>query len=345
MVAAGAGASGGRRSARARFFLQPPHVSDRRSARPHDRVRRARARGRRQAQISSTPARRRSSPKGQLLYNFATARAAALKAGTIVVAEGYMDVIALVRAGFEARSRRWGRRSPKTSWPFCGASAPEPILVFRRRRCGLAARPSAAARLALPHLKPGHSLRFAFLPAGEDPDSFIRAQGSAGMKKVLDAGVPLPQVLWRVETEGKDFSTPERRAGPRASPWREIVGQIGDGKIADYYRRDFDEKVFDTFKRRAPRPRPEAGSSGAGPRLQSPGRPVGGFQPIRSRPCRRPSATASWPDGPDRRPSGQGDGAGGPALRGTRRSAFATAKSLPHCRFPTLRLTGCAMNS
>src|SRR6202007_3156322 len=40
--------------------------------------------------------------KGQLLYNFATARAAAAKSASIIVSEGYMDVIALVRAGFEA---------------------------------------------------------------------------------------------------------------------------------------------------------------------------------------------------------------------------------------------------
>ncbi len=73
--------------------------------------------------------------------------------------------------------------------------------------------PNAARGWRSPHLKPGQSLRFAFLPAGEDPDSFIRVQGSGGMKKVLDEALPLAQVLWRVETEGKDFSTPERRAG------------------------------------------------------------------------------------------------------------------------------------
>jgi DNA primase len=108
-----------------------------------------------------------------------------------------------------------------------------------------------AARLALPHLKAGYSLRFAFLPSGEDPDSFLRANGPAPMKKLLDEALPLSQVLWRAETEGRDFSTPERRAGLERS-LADIVAAISDAKIADYYRRDFEQRVYDAFKRRAP---------------------------------------------------------------------------------------------
>jgi DNA primase len=189
--------------------------------------------------------------KGQLLYNFATARAAALKTGTIVVAEGYMDVIALVRGGFEAAVAPLGTALTEDQLELLWRAAPEPILSFDGDDAGLRAA-QRGARLALAQLKPGQSLRFAFLPPGEDPDSFIRSQGTGAMKKVLDDALPLAQVLWRVETEGKDFSTPERRAGLEKS-LREIVAQIGDSKIADYYRREFDQKVFDAFKRRAPR--------------------------------------------------------------------------------------------
>ena len=74
------------------------------------------------------------------------------------------------------------------------------------------------------------------------------------MKKLLDAAEPLSRVLWRVETEGKDFSTPERRAGLERA-LAEIASAISDGKIADYYRREFEQKVFEQFKRRAPAPR------------------------------------------------------------------------------------------
>jgi DNA primase len=205
--------------------------------------------------------------KGQLLYNFATARPAGIKAQTIVVAEGYMDVIALVRGGFDYAVAPLGTALTEDQLHLLWRTAPEPVLSFDGDEAGLRAA-HRAARLALPHLKAGHSLRFAFLPTGEDPDSFLRANGPAAMQKILDAALPLSQVLWRVETEGKDFSTPERRAGLERA-LAEIVSAIGDTTIADYYRRDFNEKVFDAFKRRAPSPKRDwqpakRGSGGGG---------------------------------------------------------------------------------
>ena len=164
--------------------------------------------------------------KGHLLYNFATARAAALKAQTIILAEGYMDVIALVRAGFEHAVAPLGTAFTEDQLQLLWRTAPEPILSFDGDEAGLRAG-IRAAHLALPHLKPGFSLRFAFLPEGEDPDTLIKREGLAAMKKILDEAQPLSKVLWRAETEDKDFSTPERRAGleralsrnrPAASP-------------------------------------------------------------------------------------------------------------------------------
>jgi DNA primase len=186
--------------------------------------------------------------KGRLLYNFATARPAALKSGTIILAEGYMDVIALVRAGFDHAVAPLGTALTEEQLHLLWRVAPEPILAFDGDEAGLRAG-NRAARLALPHLKPGYSLRFAFLPPSEDPDSLIRASGPAAMKVLLDQAEPLAKVLWRVETAAKDFTTPERRAGLERS-LAEIVSAIQDPKIADYYRRDFEQKVFDTFKRR-----------------------------------------------------------------------------------------------
>jgi DNA primase len=187
--------------------------------------------------------------KGGNLYNFATARAAAIKAGTIIVAEGYMDVIALVRAGFAHAVAPLGTALTEDQLQLLWRTAAEPILAFDGDAAGLKAA-YRAAHLALPHLKAGYSLRFAFLPGGEDPDSFIAKMGSMAMGKLLDTALPLSEVLWKTETEGKDFSTPERRAGLE-HVMREIVSHITDGKIADYYRRDFDQKIFDNFKRRA----------------------------------------------------------------------------------------------
>jgi len=164
--------------------------------------------------------------KGHLLYNFATARPAALKAQAIVVAEGYMDVIALVRAGFDYSVAPLGTALTEDQLALLWRVAAEPILAFDGDDAGLRAA-HRAARLALAQLKPGYSLRFVFLPTGEDPDSYLRAQGAPAMKKLFDTAEPLSRVLWRGETEGKDFSTPERRAGLERT-LADIVGQIRD---------------------------------------------------------------------------------------------------------------------
>jgi DNA primase len=81
------------------------------------------------------------------------------------------------------------------------------------------------------------------------------------MRVALSKAQALADVLWAGETEGRDFSTPERRAGLEADLKR-IVQAIGDPKIADYYRRDFAERVFKTFKQRQPyRPPLQRGSN------------------------------------------------------------------------------------
>jgi DNA primase len=198
--------------------------------------------------------------KGHLLYNFAAARPAALKAQSIILAEGYMDVIALVRAGFAHAVAPLGTALTGDQLQLLWRTAPEPILAFDGDAAGLRAG-VRAAHLALPHLKPGYSLRFAFLPGGEDPDSFIKSNGIVAMKTILEDAEPLAKVLWRAETEGKDFSTPERRAGLERA-LSEIVREIGDPKIADYYKRDFDDKVFENFKRRVHRAQDQRRATG-----------------------------------------------------------------------------------
>ena len=216
--------------------------------------------------------------KGEQLYNFATARPAGIKAQSIVVAEGYMDVIALVRAGFDHAVAPLGTALTEDQLHLLWRVAPEPIMAFDGDDAGLRAA-HRAAHLALPHLKAGYSLRFAFLPSGEDPDSFLRANGPAAMKKILDEALPLSQVLWKVETDGKDFSTPERRAGLERA-LAEIVAAVGDGKIADYYRRDFEQKVYDAFKRRPATPKrewqPNKRFAGKDQRGRAPMRPMPG---------------------------------------------------------------------
>jgi DNA primase len=206
--------------------------------------------------------------KGQNLYNFQTARAAAIKAGTIILAEGYMDVIALVRGGFAHAVAPLGTAFTEDQLQMLWRSAPEPVLAFDGDEAGRKAA-LRAAHMALPHLKAGHSLRFAFLPPGEDPDTLIGTQGASAMAALIEAAMPLSDLLWRAETEGRDFSTPERLAGLERR-LAEIAATVGDGQIAGYYREAFREKVFSTFKQRR-----------AAPGVRGPAAPYGGRKGLR----------------------------------------------------------------
>ena len=153
--------------------------------------------------------------KGQVLYNLATAGPAAREEGRLVVAEGYMDVIALVRAGIKAAVAPLGTALTESQIGLLWRMADEPILCFDGDEAGLRAAFRAAER-ALPLLAPGKSLRFVSLPAGEDPDTLIDKEGAAAMAERLDAALPLDRVVWDMESAGRPLDSPERIAGLEA---------------------------------------------------------------------------------------------------------------------------------
>jgi len=208
--------------------------------------------------------------KGRLLYNLPRAREAALKGPPLIVAEGYMDVIALSEAGFTTAVAPLGTALTEDQLALLWRVSPEPILAFDGDEAGRRAA-QRASRLALPHLVAGQSLRFVFLPAGEDPDSLLRRQGAEAMRVLLTKAQALAETLWNSETQDRDFSTPERRAGLEAT-LEDLVKSIRDSKVADYYRRDFADRIYKAFKQRQPTAR--------GPRRDQ--RQRGGFRSDRS---------------------------------------------------------------
>lgn len=171
--------------------------------------------------------------KGSVLYNYANARKPAYDAGTIVVAEGYMDVIALSAAGFTHAVAPLGTALTPDQLRLLWRVVPEPILCFDGDRAGLKAA-YRAADTVLPLLKPGYSVRFALLPDGEDPDDLIRRGGRDAMEEVLGAAKPLADMIWAREVETGQWDTPERRALLEAR-FDELTGQIEDEKIRRHY--------------------------------------------------------------------------------------------------------------
>lgn len=150
--------------------------------------------------------------KGQVLYGMATAFPAARKARRVIVVEGYMDVIALARAGIEEAVAPLGTALTESQIALLWKMSDEPLLCFDGDNAGARAAARAAER-ALPMLAPGRSIRFVSLPAGEDPDTLIANEGVSAMESVLAASKPLDHVIWDMETAGQAVDTPERVAG------------------------------------------------------------------------------------------------------------------------------------
>ena len=121
--------------------------------------------------------------KGGVLFNVAAARKAAHDRGGVIVAEGYMDVIALTRAGFPNAVAPLGTALTPEQLQLLWRMADEPLLCFDGDSAGVKAA-HRAVETALPLLTPGKSLAFAFLPDGLDPDDLLRQQGAEAVAQV-----------------------------------------------------------------------------------------------------------------------------------------------------------------
>jgi DNA primase len=183
--------------------------------------------------------------KGATLYNIAAARAAAHKGAPVIAVEGYVDVIAMVTAGFEATVAPLGTALTADQLVLLWKMADEPTLCFDGDSAGRRAA-YRAVDLALPLIKAGKSLKFASLPEGHDPDDLVRAGGREAISEVIGAAQPLAHVLWMRETEAGGFDTPERRAAFEARI-AEVTAAIGDDSVRKYYRREFGDRLRQMF--------------------------------------------------------------------------------------------------
>ena len=184
--------------------------------------------------------------KGRSLFNVGPARTAAGKGQPLIVAEGYMDVIALASAGFEASVAPLGTAITENQLAMLWRIAPEPIIALDGDTAGL----RAAMRLidlALPLLESGKSLRFAIMPKGKDPDDLLREQGASAFQKLLDAATPMVRLLWQRETEGRVFDSPERKAALDKA-LRDKIALIKDPSIRSHYGQEIKDLRWQLFR-------------------------------------------------------------------------------------------------
>lgn len=211
--------------------------------------------------------------KGRTLYALDKARAgvaggAGRTPADLVVAEGYMDVIALHEAGFTGAVAPLGTAITEMQIEALWKLAPEPILCLDGDAAGQRAAFHAAERV-LPLLKPGLSLRFATLPPSDDPDSLIRRRGAAAMAQLFKQARPLVDVVWDAEAAGRPLDTPERRAGLEQR-LKDRIARIADRTVQQqYFALLVRERLWTTFRpqrsfgRRGPAPAPALWYHGA----------------------------------------------------------------------------------
>ena len=189
--------------------------------------------------------------KRRTLYGLDLAREAVRRGGTpggtLVIVEGYMDVIALGQAGFEAAVAPLGTALTEEQLTELWRLSPAPVLCFDGDAAGARAA-ARAAELALPMLAPERTLRLISLPAGEDPDSLVRSHGARAFQSMLDGARPLAECLYDLLHEGMTDTSPEQRAAFRTR-LEDAAKRIPDKALAGEYRSVLLDRFFASRRR------------------------------------------------------------------------------------------------
>lgn len=148
--------------------------------------------------------------KGHELYGLFLARRAIRDAGRALVVEGYMDVVALAQYGIEYAVAALGTATTPYHITKLMRQTDEIVFCFDGDVAGRNAAWRAAMN-ALPALTDGLQLRFLFLPAEHDPDSYVRAHGKDAFEAEMKTAIPLSQYLIQQLSEDNPLQSQEDR--------------------------------------------------------------------------------------------------------------------------------------
>ncbi len=185
--------------------------------------------------------------KRKTLYGLDLAAKTIRLGAPALIVEGYLDVIALHQAGFGSAVAPLGTALTGDQLAELWQHTPQPVLCFDGDAAGARAA-LRAAELALPLIGPGRSLSFVTLPAGEDPDSFVRHRGPEAFAALLEARRSLADLLYET-LAGEPGATPEARAAVRRR-LEELAGRIPDRTLQEEYRRHFRDRWYADLRAR-----------------------------------------------------------------------------------------------
>lgn len=197
------------------------------------------------------PAKYLNSPESELfhksnvLYNYLKARKSAYEKKQVIACEGYMDVIALHSFGFPNAVAPLGTALTERQMLLLWKMHSEPILCFDGDDAGVKAA-YRAIEMVLPGLAAGRSVKFAMLPEGLDPDDLLKRDGPQAMQDVLNAALPLADMIWNRETAKGIFDTPEQRA-ELEKQIKSVVALVRDDTVRHHYDQHMRERLAGFF--------------------------------------------------------------------------------------------------
>ena len=180
--------------------------------------------------------------KGRELYGLFEARTALRQHGYALVTEGYMDVVALAQLGFPNAVATLGTACTSEHVQKLFRFTDSVVFSFDGDSAGRRAA-HKALDAALPFASDVRTVKFLFLPAEHDPDSFIRAHGQEGFAAYVAKAVPLSRFLIEAASEGCDLDTAEGRAH-MASNARPLWSALPDGVLKPQLLAEIAEQVM-----------------------------------------------------------------------------------------------------
>lgn len=169
--------------------------------------------------------------KGRELFALWHVRQAQQKISRMIVVEGYMDVIALHQHGLPQAVATLGTATTREHAEILFRNCADVYFCFDGDRAGRQAA-WRAVESVLPRMRDGRQAHFLFLPEGEDPDTLVRQEGSAGFEQRLVAATPLSEFFFAHQELGTDLRTADGRAR-LAERCKEMIAGIPEGAFRD----------------------------------------------------------------------------------------------------------------
>jgi len=188
--------------------------------------------------------------KGDLLFNHDLVKKAVRERNTVVVMEGYMDVVSSSQQGVDYAVAALGTAVTPEHLRLLWQMTKEPIFCLDGDTAGQRAM-LRAAEVALPLITPGHSLRFAVLPKGEDPDSYIQKHGKDSFEKLLAHSKRLSQVLWETMAPQYKLNLAEGRAGLEGA-FKKLANNIQDATVKQHFISYFKKQLWEATSSKKP---------------------------------------------------------------------------------------------